>query len=256
MYNNNPCKYKATGICNNKDVLFYGLPTETGNQICAGCAAYEPKYKVEDCIWHHKEEETLFRNPHTCGRFMPDSLVDCDGVCEHFCSQQSKCEPCSPTVAIEGVGRDAEVITNEKGGKQSKTPMALHLVDPDFFLKIHEFKDVDIKLAVKAICDFMKNGDKDALIVAMVELEVFIDEPILIRVAKVLQEGADKYEPNNWRLIPQEQHLNHALIHLLAASMHDTQDNHIDHALCRLMMAHATEPSENFSYTKYKKKDD
>ena len=33
---------------------------------------------------------------------------------------------------IEGVGKDAEIVTNEKGGKQSKAPMAMHLIDPQF----------------------------------------------------------------------------------------------------------------------------
>ena len=32
------------------------------------------------------------------------------------------------TVMIEGVGKDAEIVTNEKGGKQSKAPMAMHLI--------------------------------------------------------------------------------------------------------------------------------
>ena len=75
----------------------------------------------------------------------------------------------------------------------------------------------------------------------------------MIAIAKVLKYGADRYEPNNWRLIPQEDHINHALIHIIAHLMGDTQDDHIDHALCRLMMALATSPSECFSYTSYVK---
>ena len=75
----------------------------------------------------------------------------------------------------------------------------------------------------------------------------------MIAIAKVLKYGADRYEPNNWRLIPQEDHINHALIHIIAHLMGDTQDDHIDHALCRLMMALATAPSEGFSYTSYVK---
>ena len=61
----------------------------------------------------------------------------------------------------------------------------------------------------------------------------------------------DKYEANNWRLIPQEEHINHALIHYYAAMVGDTQDEHIQHCMCRLMMAFATEKSENFDYSRY-----
>ena len=77
----------------------------------------------------------------------------------------------------------------------------------------------------------------------------------LLAIAKVLKEGAEKYEPNNWRLIPEEEHINHALIHLLAAALGDTQDDHIEHALCRIMMSIAVIPSKGFSYTQYVIKD-
>ena len=70
-------------------------------------------------------------------------------------------------------------------------------------------------------------------------------------IAKVLQYGADRYAPNNWRLIPQEEHINHALIHIVAHLAGDTQDEHIDHALCRLMMAYATDKSAGFAYGAY-----
>ena len=79
----------------------------------------------------------------------------------------------------------------------------------------------------------------------------------IISIAKVLQYGATQgnngqgYPKNNWRLIPQEEHINHALIHIIAHLAGDTQDDHLDHALCRLMMAYATEPSEKFAYGAY-----
>lgn len=76
----------------------------------------------------------------------------------------------------------------------------------------------------------------------------------IIAIAQVLQYGADRYEPNNWRLIPEEEHINHALIHIIAHLAGDTQDDHINHALCRLMMAKATEKSKNFAYGAYIKK--
>ena len=158
---------------------------------------------------------------------------------------------------LEGVGKDAEIVTNDKGGKQSKTPMALHLVDPEF---LKEWVDNELEhvptcyhnlfKAIYNIVLFMQSYDKSYLKIAMGYL-ASSSVDILIRIAKVLQYGADKYEPNNWRLIPQESHINHALIHILAKIMGDTQDDHLDHALCRLMMAHATEKSPNFSYTEY-----
>ena len=146
---------------------------------------------------------------------------------------------------IDGVGKDAEIVVNEKGGKQSKSPMAMHLVDP-CFLQL----GVNISKAVRAIGEFMETDKINYLFKAIDYIES--DEAkVLVRIAKVLKEGADKYEPNNWRLIPQEEHINHALIHILAHELGDTQDNHLDHALCRLMMAYATEKSDDFSYTEY-----
>lgn len=157
-------------------------------------------------------------------------------------------------ITIEGVGKDAEIITNEIGGKQSKTPMALHLVDPGFF---HEWVDHSyyndpnmMYHAINSIAYFMEVQDKRYITEAIKIIEPSRIQQ-LIRIAKVLQYGADRYEANNWRLIPQESHLNHALIHLVAHLSGDTQDDHLDHALCRLMMAYATEKSEGFDYNKY-----
>jgi hypothetical protein len=96
----------------------------------------------------------------------------------------------------------------------------------------------------------MACGGTNMLIYAMDEIEADGLQQV-IRVAKVLQFGADKYKANNWRLIPQEEHLNHALIHIVAFLAGDTQDDHLDHALCRLMMAYATEKSDNFEYGAY-----
>ena len=158
--------------------------------------------------------------------------------------------------AIDGVGKDAEIVTNEQGGKQSKTPMALHLVDPQFlkdwvgFLNFDEYGLNNIPTAILQIAMFMETLDKTNIFRAITTIENDLTKA-LVRIAKVLQYGADRYEANNWRLIPQESHINHALIHLIAHLMGDTQDDHLDHALCRLMMAYATEKSEGFDYSKY-----
>ncbi len=163
-------------------------------------------------------------------------------------------------VVIEGVGKDAEIEVNEKGGKGSKTPAALHLIDPEFIKRnaLIEYCRIDDKeKAALCLCDamtevaqYMLTRDSDVLYRAIAILE---DNPIycLFTIGKVLKEGAEKYEINNWRLVPREIHINHALVHLSAALAGDTQDNHREHALCRLMMATATMESPNFSYTEY-----
>ena len=165
-------------------------------------------------------------------------------------------------VAIEGVGQDAEIVTNSKGGKQSKAPMAMHLIDPQFL----EFWADDRKEAIKPtdadwvyyeairrIADFMQTGIKGHLLFALDAIEMSELQQVT-RIAKVLQYGASRYAPNNWRLIPQEEHINHALIHIIAHLAGDTQDEHLDHALCRLMMAYATEKSEDFDYGSFVEK--
>ena len=172
---------------------------------------------------------------------------------------------------IEGVGKNAEVVINDKGGKQSKAPMAMHLVDPKFLKEFAynkantlEYEDEGESIcidddniaahscykAIENIADFMLTGIDFNLQIAM---DCLVPDELqqVITIAKVLQYGAERYEPNNWRLIPQEEHLNHALIHIIAELSGDNQDEHREHALCRLMMALATKQSEDFSYTKY-----
>lgn len=158
----------------------------------------------------------------------------------------------TPLKVIDGVGKDTEIITNREGGKQSKTPASLHLIDPAFLRSIiceTPIADFIVK-AIFLISIYMELGDTCDLYRAVKKLEPS-ETRALITIGGVLQYGADRYETNNWRLIPRESHLNHALIHLVAALAGDTQDDHIDHALCRLMMAIATKESEGFSYTEY-----
>jgi len=178
------------------------------------------------------------------------------------------------TVKVEGVGTDAEIITNKAGGKQSKSPMAMHLVDPRFLEKFASNKAEELGYidegggttcdnddipnytayrAIEYIAMFMQDEDEWYLLQALDYLECEEIQQVMT-IAKVLQYGADRYEPNNWRLIPQEEHINHALVHLMAEIAGDKQDNHRDHALCRLMMAYATKKSENFDYCNYVKK--
>lgn len=174
---------------------------------------------------------------------------------------------------LEGVGPDAGIVVNNNGGKQSSSPMAMHLVDPSYLLdwagdmaSYYEYTDASegttidpanierhsCYVAIRYIAMYMMSPDSLSLKYAMEFLESNAIKR-MVAIAKVLKYGADRYEPNNWRLIPQEDHINHALIHIIAHLMGDTQDDHIDHALCRLMMTLATSPSEGFSYTSYVK---
>jgi hypothetical protein len=204
-------------------------------------------------------------NPDKCKKEEQERMYSEDNYTQRM-TEQSAAED----VRIEGVGQDAEIVVNEKGGKQSKSPMAMHLVDPLFlerwainmaeeleFLSgdttAVEGRDIPLHNAYKAIeyiAGAMRTNDSWYLDIALGYLEMN-DLQQLIRIAKVLQEGADRYAPNNWRLIPEEEHINHALIHIIAFIAGDTQDNHIDHAMCRLMMAMATKKSENFEYGAY-----
>lgn len=94
-------------------------------------------------------------------------------------------------INAHGLGKDAEIITNEQGGRQSKTDYAFQLMPPQ----------------------------------------------AMFSIAQVLHFGAQKYEPNNWKKIPLEDHLNHVIGHIYAHLAGDTQDDHLEHAGCRMMMA-------------------
>ncbi len=59
----------------------------------------------------------------------------------------------------------------------------------------------------------------------------------LLHIANILDAGAKKYGANNWRGLPAEDHINHALVHILAHEAGDTQDDHLGHAACRMLMA-------------------
>ena len=148
---------------------------------------------------------------------------------------------------VKGCGKEAEIEVNDKGGKQSKTEYALHLLDGKFLQMLGE-ENTDF--VFDRLGDFFQNGNK-AVLLDVVERVGDTCEDALLKIGEVLKEGAEKYTVNNWRLISQEEHINHALIHYIAWLKHDTQDNHLGHFLTRIMMAYATEKSEKFSYTEY-----
>ena len=60
----------------------------------------------------------------------------------------------------------------------------------------------------------------------------------LLAVGRALKHGM-KYEvgrPDNWRGVPAEVHLNHAMRHIALHTTGDTSDDHIGHALTRVLM--------------------
>jgi hypothetical protein len=59
----------------------------------------------------------------------------------------------------------------------------------------------------------------------------------MLDVAQVFYTGAQKYEANNWRKIPAEEHINHCLTHLFAYLAGDNQDTHLENAGARILMA-------------------
>lgn len=64
----------------------------------------------------------------------------------------------------------------------------------------------------------------------------------MFAAARVAKEGADKYDETrherNYKKIPVDSHLNHALQHIYAYLAGDESDPHIAHAIVRLMFAY------------------
>jgi len=58
-----------------------------------------------------------------------------------------------------------------------------------------------------------------------------------VQVAATLAEGAKTYGRDAWKNLPQDTHINHALMHIFAFLEGDKTDDHLVHAVCRLMFA-------------------
>lgn len=159
---------------------------------------------------------------------------------------------------VEGLGKDAPTVTNSDGGKQSSSPYEPCLLDPDF---------LDAMISEEGPLHFIASYMRDPSVSTDLFLAIEYRQPgeegydyqslmvrRLLTISKVLKKGAEKYEANNWRLIPAETHLSHAIAHYLAYLSGDIQDNHLAHFYTRLMMCYATKESKDFSYTSYIKK--
>jgi hypothetical protein len=66
----------------------------------------------------------------------------------------------------------------------------------------------------------------------------------MFALAQIMEHGAQRYAPNNWRKISVDDHVNHGLMHLFAYLAGDTQDDHLGHALARAAMAKELEMVE------------
>lgn len=137
---------------------------------------------------------------------------------------------------IDGVGKEAEIVVNSSGGKQSKAIGRFDLIPPRIFKVYITTKD-EVEEKYTNLMMLMSNRitggiNTDILLESIIRLE----PKFLEIIAKVLEEGADKYSRNNWRLIPAVEHFNHALIHLYALIEGDTQDDHYAHFLTRIAM--------------------
>ena len=227
--------------------------------LCQKCEPFEI-YTIEDCKKLNCAYKANNENWHWDDKF--------GWLCD-YASPRMKEQLEATNVKIAGVGQDAEIVTNKNGGKQSKSPMAMHLIDPQFLeewaennaqelehidghnnIVVEEIELYDCYKAIQCIAEYMQD-DADIFLISAIDYIEPDTLTAITKIAKVLQVGADRYEPNNWRLIPEEEHLNHALIHIIAHIAGDTQDEHLNHALCRLMMAYATDKSEDFEYSAY-----
>lgn len=139
------------------------------------------------------------------------------------------------------VGPDAPIVENELGGKQSKVIGAFHLIDPVFMYNI--FDDKYWQIANPVIRYMDGEIDKDDMVSQLIDDK---KSDIVLMIAKTMEYGIGRYKLNNWRLVPEENHLNHALIHLFMAEIGNTDDDHIAHFYTRIMMAYATKPSKEF----------
>lgn len=64
-----------------------------------------------------------------------------------------------------------------------------------------------------------------------------VDPLVMFRIAQIQQLGDEKYGVDNWRRLPERDHINHALAHLYAYLAGDTADDHLGHAVVRAMFA-------------------
>lgn len=138
-------------------------------------------------------------------------------------------------------GDDAPIVTNKNGGKQSIAIGDFTLIPKCFSKQFMNTlaRDLDedhVGRAYARLIDFLEDHNIEFLLEA---IDYLSNEP-LTTIARVLEEGLKKYPRDNWKLIPFEEHINHALCHLYMFLKGDIQDRHIDHAITRIALAYET----------------
>lgn len=138
-------------------------------------------------------------------------------------------------------GDDAPIVTNKNGGKQSVAIGDFTLI-PKYFSKqfmnalARDLDEEHVGRAYTELVNFLDDQDIEHLLEA---IDYLSNEPLTI-IARVLEEGLKKYPRDNWKLIPFEEHINHAMCHLYMFLKGDIQDRHLDHALTRIALAYET----------------
>jgi hypothetical protein len=64
-----------------------------------------------------------------------------------------------------------------------------------------------------------------------------IPPEVLSVLARIYDYGAKRYEPDNWKKISTEDHLNHVMVHLVAYRAGDKSDDHLGHMMWRAQAA-------------------
>lgn len=137
---------------------------------------------------------------------------------------------------IDGVGKEAEIVINENGGMQSKAIGRFDLIPPQV-LAVYIKETTGVPARYIHLLEVMQGRMYGVLNSYLMLKEIIrVETKYLEIIAKVLEEGAERYSRNNWRLIPAAEHFNHALIHLYALIEGDTQDDHYAHFLTRIAM--------------------
>lgn len=156
------------------------------HDVCKQCHARREEHTLAEV-----GNNPLLRCPNACSVTREDFFYPASNAAESGLDHGGGAYAAINKALVAGVGRDAPVVVNEVGGRQSGTLYR---------------------------CDLLPSR-------------------AVLAVAAVLKEGAEKYGDDNWRKIPISDHVNHALIHILARQAGDASDDHLEHAACRLLMA-------------------
>ena len=169
--------------------------------------------------------------------------VDDELVMNENGALQSRIGQAPRLVAGEALAVLRERFTLEKDGWRERS-VEDHVIDAmDALVRIlianTESTDSDLDDAlVSATKACAVDGQQHGRRKSTIPAEAFL------RVAEVYSLGEHKYGLNTWRKISYEDHLDHAMSHLLSWQAGDETDDHLGHGMCRLTFAKATKTKE------------